>query len=209
MEESIKRRVHTSLGVEEHEGLVKSESVVIRRSVVVLMARDSLDDESDKTSEESRDEQGANCPNEDLTADDDAAQIHILLLLLLPRWSQKPALLGLIQRPRWQRRPIEVLKVPAPIVVCSWVRRIDLQWTPPGIPSVHTYCLLLLLTLTLLCLKLWRLLQRGRERKRETQIWVLEREREREMGKRKILLWGKMRRKIKRRTRRKCRSECE
>lgn len=130
---------HTSLGVEEHEGLVECESVVIRRRVRVFVAGNSLDDEGYESGEERRDEQCSDRPYEDLAADNDATQIHVLLLLLLPRRTQKPALLGLVQRPRRQGSSVEVLEVPAPVVVGGGVSRIDLQRAPPGIPTVHTH----------------------------------------------------------------------
>lgn len=77
-----------ALGIEEHESLVESESVVVRRGGLVVVARDSLGNEGDETDKENRDNEGTNHPEEDLVTDDNAAKVHILLFLLL--------LLGLI-----------------------------------------------------------------------------------------------------------------
>lgn len=105
----------TFLGVEEHECLVEGKSVVIRGRMGMSVAWYGLDNEGYEASQEGRDEKCADSPDEDLAADDDAAQIHVLLLLLLAG-TQQPALLGLIEWPR-QRRPVKVLQVSAPVVV--------------------------------------------------------------------------------------------
>lgn len=105
-----------------------------------MVARDSFDDESNESGDDGGDEEGADGPDEDLTADDDATQINILLLLLLLGWTQKPALLRFIEWTR-QRCPVEVLEIPAPIFVGGGVRGVDLQWATPRIPTVHTHLL--------------------------------------------------------------------
>ena len=96
--EREREKRHTTLGVEEHKGLVEGEGVVIRRSVRVVMTRHGLDDEGNETGEEASHQNRSDRPDEDLTADNDATQIHILFLLLLSR-SQQPALLCLVQWP--------------------------------------------------------------------------------------------------------------
>jgi len=126
----------TSLGVEEHQGLVKGERVVVGRRVFVVVARDRVHDKRDESGEECGEENRAHGPYEDLAADDDAAEIHVLLLLLFAG-SQEPTLLRLVQGPR-QRRPVQVLQVPAPLLLRGGVRRIDLQRPTPRISTVHS-----------------------------------------------------------------------
>lgn len=104
----------------------------------MVVTRYDLDDESDEPSQEGRYQKRPNRPDKDLTAHNDATQIHILRLLLLLARSQKPALLGLVQRPR-KRCPVEILQIPAPIVVSGGIRGIDLQRAAPRIPTVHTH----------------------------------------------------------------------
>lgn len=135
---------------------MKCESIVIWRRVRVFVAWNSLDDECYESSKERRDEQCSNSPYKDLAADNDATQIHILLLLLLPRRTQKPALLGFVQRPRRHGCSVEILQVPAPIIVGGGVSRIDLQRTPPRIPTVHTH-LALLLSSSIFLLLPWKI----------------------------------------------------
>ena len=130
--------IHTALGVEEHESLVEGESVVVGRAGLVVVAGDGLDDEGYEAGEEGGDDEGSDRPEEDLAADDDAAEVHVLLLLLGLAGSQQPALLCLVQLPR-QRRPVQVLQIAAPVVVRGGVRCLDLQRPSPRIPSVHTH----------------------------------------------------------------------
>ena len=118
-----------SLGIEEHEGLVEGEGVVVGRGVFVAVAGDGVDDEGDEAGEEGGEEDCAEGPLEDLAADDDAAEIDVLLLLLLAG-AKEPALLRLIQGTR-QRCPVNVLQVPAPLVLRRRVRRVYLQRTTP------------------------------------------------------------------------------
>ena len=75
---------------------MEGEGVVIRRSVRAVMTGHGLDDEGNETDEEASDENRSDGPEEDLTADNDAAEIDILFLLLLSR-SQEPALLSLVE----------------------------------------------------------------------------------------------------------------
>lgn len=136
-----KEGVRTSLGIEEHEGLVEGERVVVGRGAGRVVARHRLDDEGDETGEEAASDDGADGPEEELAADDNASEIDILLLLLplVARPRQEPALLRLVQLPRGgrQRRPVQV-HVPAPLVVRRRIR-MDLQRTPPRIPLVHAH----------------------------------------------------------------------
>lgn len=148
MKEQRRVRKVTSLAVEEHEGLVEGEGVVVRGWMGMVVAWHHLDDEGDEAGQEGRDKQSAHRPDEDLAADDDAAQIHVLLLLLLAG-AQQPALLGLVQRPR-QRRPVQVLQIAAAVVVCGGVRRVYLQGPTPRIPSVHAYLFLISLSFGLM-----------------------------------------------------------
>ncbi|GMN69756.1 hypothetical protein TIFTF001_038801 [Ficus carica] len=69
----------------------------------MIVAKDGLDDEGYESGEENGGDESSDGPHEDLPADDDAAQIHVFLLLLLlplPGGTQQLALLRLIQRPR-------------------------------------------------------------------------------------------------------------
>lgn len=84
-QETVGARKVTSLGVEEHEGLVEGEGVIVRGIMGMVVPRHRLHDEGDEPGQKGRDEQRADCPDKDLAADDDAAQIHVLLLLLLAR----------------------------------------------------------------------------------------------------------------------------
>lgn len=127
----------TFLGIEEHESLIQRNSIIIRRRRAVVVAGDGLDNKCDKPNEETGGQNGPHRPKKDLAADDDATQIHVLLLLLLA-WAQQPALLRLVQRPR-HRRPVEVVQVAAPVVVRRRVRRVYLQWPAPWISPVHTH----------------------------------------------------------------------
>lgn len=123
---------------------MEGEGVVVGGRVFVVVAGDGFDDEGDEAGEDGGDEDCADGPDEDLAADDDATQIHVLLLLLLLRGTQQPALLRLVQRPR-QRRPVQLLQVPAPILVGGRVSGVYLQWATPRIPTVHTHLLFFLL----------------------------------------------------------------
>lgn len=123
------------MAVEEHESLVEGEGVVVRGGMGMVVARHHLDDEGDEAGQEGRDEQSAHRPDKDLAADDDAAQIHVLLLLLLAG-AQQPALLGLVERPR-QRCPVQILQIAAAVVVCGGVGGVYLQGPTPRIPAVH------------------------------------------------------------------------
>lgn len=114
---------------------MESKGVVVGRRVFVVVARDGVDNERDESGEECGEENRADSPYEDLAADDDAAKIYILLLLLFAR-AEEPTLLRLVQGPR-QRRPVEVLQVPAAVLLRGRVRGIDLQRTTPGISTVH------------------------------------------------------------------------
>lgn len=100
------------------------------------MARHRLDYQSDESGDKAAGYDRSDRPNEDLAADNDASEINVLLLLLLPR-PQQPALLRLVQRPR-QRRPVQVLQVPAPVVVGRRVC-VDLQWAAPRVSTVHAH----------------------------------------------------------------------
>lgn len=104
-----------------------------------MVTRHCLDDEGDEARQKGGDQERPDCPHKDLTADNDASQIHILLLLLLPGGPQQPALLRFIQRPRRQRRPVQILQVPAPVVVRGRVRRVYLQRATPRVPAVHAH----------------------------------------------------------------------
>lgn len=126
----------TSLGIEEHEGLAEGERVVVGRRMFVVVARDGVHNKRDESGKECGEENRADGPYEDLAADDDAAEIHVLLLLLFAG-TQEPTLLRLVQGPR-QRRPVQVLQVPAPLLLRGGVRRIDLQRTTPRISTVHS-----------------------------------------------------------------------
>lgn len=75
---------------------MKGNGVIIRRRVLMVMSRDSLNDKGNEASNESREEKGSNGPDEDLAAHNDATQIHVLLLLLFGG-SEEPALLCLVQ----------------------------------------------------------------------------------------------------------------
>jgi len=103
------------------------------------MARDKLDNQSDKSDEQSGGEDSTNGPDEDLTADNNATEIHILLLLLLLGWAQQPALLCLIQLPRCKCSSIVVLQVSASLIVSCGICGVYLQWASPWISPVHTY----------------------------------------------------------------------
>lgn len=110
--------------------------VVVGRRRRVVVARHRLYDEGDEAGDEAAGDDRSDRPNEDLAADDDASEIHVLLLLLLA-WAEQPALLRLVQRPR-QSRPVQVLQVPAPVVVGGRVR-VYLQGATPRISTVHAH----------------------------------------------------------------------
>lgn len=75
---------------------MEGECVVVRRRMLVVVARHSLDDQGDKSSEQSGGDNSTDGPDEDLAADDYTAEIDILFLLLLGR-TKKPALLRLVE----------------------------------------------------------------------------------------------------------------
>ncbi|URE32040.1 hypothetical protein MUK42_25354 [Musa troglodytarum] len=106
-----------------------------------MVAGDGFHDEGNQPSERGRGDDGAHGPQEELAANDEAAQVHVLLLLLslVPRPGEQPALLGLVQLPgrHRQRRTIQI-QVAAPIVISDGVR-VDLQRPAPGIPPIHTH----------------------------------------------------------------------
>ncbi|GMN55571.1 hypothetical protein TIFTF001_024698 [Ficus carica] len=81
----------------------------------MIVARDGLDDEGYEAGKEGGGDKSFDGPHENLPADDDAAQIHVLLFLLLLGGTQQPTLLRLVQRSIGQHRPVEVLQVLAPI----------------------------------------------------------------------------------------------
>lgn len=135
-------RVLTSLRVEEHERLVEGERVVVRGRAGPVVAGDGLDDEGDEPGQHGGGDDGADGPKKELAANDEAPQVHVLVLLrpLVPGRGEEPALLRLIQLPRRgrQRRPVRV-QVPAPIVIGGGVGVRDLQWPAPWITAVHTH----------------------------------------------------------------------
>ena len=89
------QRKLTFLGIKELKSLMESNGVIIRRRGLMMMARDNFNNKGDEASKEGRNKESSNSPNKDLAADNDAAKINILLLLLLTR-AKKPALLCLI-----------------------------------------------------------------------------------------------------------------
>nr|GMC51473.1 hypothetical protein Iba_chr01cCG6620 [Ipomoea batatas] len=135
--EGLEEGTLTALSIEEHEGLVEGKRVIIRRRIGASVARHRLDDQDDQSDQNGGGEDAADSPLEHLPADNYAAQINIPLLLLL-RGAQQPALLRLVQRPR-QRRPVQVLQVPAPVVVGGGIVGVDLQRAAPRVPTVHTH----------------------------------------------------------------------
>lgn len=128
----------TTLSIEEHEGFVEGEGVVIRRWVVVAVARHHLHDKGDEASQQSGKDDNSEGPLEYLPAYNYATQVHVFLLLLLLRRAQQPALLRLIQRPR-QRRPVQLLQIPAPLLVSGRLAGMDLQRPTPRISNVNTH----------------------------------------------------------------------
>lgn len=127
------------MSIEEHESLMKSKGIVVRRRMGVSVAWDSLDDEGDETGQEGGDDKGTDSPDEDLATNNDTAEIDVLLLLLLAG-AKQPALLGLVQRAR-ESSPVEVLKVSAAVIVGGRVSSVNLKGTTPWIPSVHAHIL--------------------------------------------------------------------
>ena len=127
------------MSIEEHESLMKSKGIVVRRRMGVSVAWDSLDDEGDETGQEGGDDKGTDSPDEDLATNNDTAEIDVLLLLLLAG-AKQPALLGLVERAR-ESSPVEVLKVSAAVIVGGRVSSVDLKGTTPWIPSVHAHIL--------------------------------------------------------------------
>lgn len=127
------------MSIEEHESLMKSKGIVVRRRMAVSVAWDSLDDEGDETGQEGGDDKGTDSPDEDLATNNDTAEIDVLLLLLLAG-AKQPALLGLVERAR-ESSPVEVLKVSAAVIVGGRVSSVDLKGTTPWIPSVHAHIL--------------------------------------------------------------------
>ncbi|KAK8608594.1 hypothetical protein V6N13_024013 [Hibiscus sabdariffa] len=119
-----------TLSIEEHERLVKCESVVIGWRLAVVMTWNRFHDQGDESGEKAGDEQGPDRPNKDLAADNDASEIDVPLLLLLLAGAKQPALLRLVQGTR-QRSPVQVLQVPAPVVVGGGIRRVYLQRASP------------------------------------------------------------------------------
>jgi len=93
----VARELSGFLGVEEEEGLVEGDGVVVGRGWLVVVAGDGFDDEGDEAGEEGADGESAECPDEELAADDDAAKIYVpFLLLFLFSGAQEPALLCLV-----------------------------------------------------------------------------------------------------------------
>ena len=103
----------TFLGVEEEEGLVEGDGVVILRRRRRVVTWHGLDDEGHESSNEESGEKASQDVAEELAAADHASKVHILLLLLLGR-AQEPALLSLLQPLKC--RPIHV-QVAAAIVI--------------------------------------------------------------------------------------------
>ncbi|MFS7919159.1 hypothetical protein Hanom_Chr03g00209531 [Helianthus anomalus] len=106
----------TFLGIEEHESFVEGNCVIIGWRRAFVMPRHILHYDRNNPHDEGGCKNRPHRPDKDLTADDDATQIHIPLLLLFSG-TQQPALLRLIQRSR-KRRPVQLVQVPAPIIVC-------------------------------------------------------------------------------------------
>ncbi|URE02638.1 hypothetical protein MUK42_29279 [Musa troglodytarum] len=106
-----------------------------------MMVGDGLDDEGDQAGERRSGDDGANGPQEDLAADDEATQIHVLLLLLalVPGPSEEPALLSLVQLPgsHRQRRAVQI-EVAAAVIIGGGVG-VDLQRPAPGIAAVDAH----------------------------------------------------------------------
>ena len=115
---------------------MQRKGIVIRRRVLMMVTRHGLHNECHEPSKESREQERPNGPHEYLAANNDASQIHVLLLLLLAG-TKEPALLSLVEGPR-QRRPVDVLQVAAAVVVGGGVGGVDLQRPTPRVPSVHT-----------------------------------------------------------------------
>jgi hypothetical protein len=110
--------------------------VLVGRRRRGALVRDELDDHDDEADEDAEAEDGADGPHEDLTVDDDAAEVDVPLLLLaglVAGPGQEPALLRLVQLPH-QRRPVQVA---APVVVRRRVGVGDLQRPAPGVPPEH------------------------------------------------------------------------
>lgn len=103
-----------------------------------MVPGDGLGDAGDEPGEDGGGEEHPDRPHEELAADDEAAEVDVLLLLpaLVPRPGQQPALLRLVQRPR-QRPPVQV-QVPAPVVVRRRVVAY-LQRPAPRVPPVHAH----------------------------------------------------------------------
>lgn len=91
-----------------------------------MVAGHGFDDEGDESRQEARYQKRPHHPDEDLTADNDAPQIHVLLLLLLLCCVSSKG------------RDSADLPVPAPVIVRRGICRY-LQRAAPRIPVVHTH----------------------------------------------------------------------
>jgi hypothetical protein len=124
--------------MEEHERLVQRDGVVVGRWQRAVPPGDGLGDPGHGPREDGGGEEHAERPDEELAADEEAADVDVLLLLagLVGGPRQQPALLRLVERPR-QRGPVDV-QVAAAVVVRGRVVAY-LQRAAPGIPPVHAH----------------------------------------------------------------------
>lgn len=136
--------VRTFLSVEEEEGLVKGNGVIVRRRRVGVVLGQSFGDDDGEGDDEESDDNTPEGILEGLLAADDAAQVNVLVLLPLRR-AEQPALLRLVEvlaggggvvLLQRRRRPVPV-GVPADPLVVLRRRRVDvvdLQRPSPVMP---------------------------------------------------------------------------
>lgn len=72
----VTRELFGFLGVEEEEGLVEGDGVVVEKGWLVVVVGDDFDNESDEAEEEGKDSEGVEGPDEELAANNDVAKIN-------------------------------------------------------------------------------------------------------------------------------------
>lgn len=135
----------TFLGIEEEEGLVEGDGVVVGRRRPGLVGRNGLGDDDRQGDEEEGGGDAPQRPLEGLAAADYAAEVNVLaLLLLVVLRPEEPALLGLVElvvvAAGRQGGPVDPVHLPAPVVVRVVARvrlPIYLERATPVVPRMH------------------------------------------------------------------------
>ena len=117
---------------------MQRDGVVVGRRRRAVAPGYGLGDPGHDPREDGGGEEHPERPDEELAADDEAADVEVLLppAALVPGPRQQPALLRLVERPR-QRAAVDV-QVPAAVVVRGRVVAY-LQRPAPRVPPVHAH----------------------------------------------------------------------